>query len=329
MSAGSATSSASTSTMGTGEDESPEEVAAGAETTIPVTAMGSGAGWSSTGPQSVSGQVNYSDWGLPDIVPAKKRDPYLDQLWAQEESSKAAIRESYSIPRLKQITQSAAAWYGVPASWIWGILQGESNYHPVGIFKGYKGSADGAKKARSTAYGMGQMLKGRANYEYLHWMESSAGMARPHHTFLDPKWGIWSVAASYGRMAKNRGGGVNRDLAKQQRAVGRMARGEKSPSHQKSLAVGHWWAGQTSGAANGAKKKTRQILKYGRQVFKDGKVSPSSAWQKMNPKVREADYLPPWKTGKMSDINKFLMMAAVGSLEWAGEPLYDLNAGLV
>lgn len=315
-----------------GEDESPEEKLANETVTTPAWPQGTGADWSSSGPQMVGGTTGYSDWGLPPLInPATTRDPYLDQLWDREVIFKAPIRDSYSIPRLKLITRSAAAYYGVPASWIWGIMQGESNYYPLGIYAGYTGSNAKAKARKTTAHGMGQMLGGRyRNSERKHWLATSGGLAKPHYMFLDPKWGIWSVAGAYGRMAKNRGGGHNRRISDQMKAVDRMARGYKSLAGQGSLAVGHWWGGQkVPQTTPSAKAKTKQILKYGQDVWKDGVMRPSKSWHKTSPGVKEADWLPPWKTGVLSETQKFTMGSALSALEAAGYPLISLNAGLV
>ncbi len=311
----------------TGQDESTEEKTANIAKSSPVWPQGTGTDWSSSGPQMSSGTQGYSDFGLPDFTPATKRDPYLDQLYGQEAVYKGPIRDFYSVPRLRAIAWAAATYYGLPASWVWGILQGESNFFPVGIFRGYKGTADYAKKYKTTAYGMGQMLNGRYKYEAPHWLATSEGMAKAHRAFLDPKWGIWSVAASYGRMAKNRGGGWNKPLGDQAKAVDRMARGYKSPSWQGPLAVGHWWAGTK--ATKGAQAKVRQILKYGMQIHEDGKLKPSSAWSKMTPGAKAVDYLPPWKTGSISPQGITTMHTAQTVLESAGNPLFSLNAGLV
>ena len=320
---------AGSSGSSSGEDETAQEKQLNETVQTPPWPQGTGTDWSSSGPQMEGGSKGYSDWGLPPLInPATTRDPYLDQLWDREVIFKAAIRSDYSIPRLKLIARSAAAYYGVPASWVWGILQGESNYFPVGIYAGYSGSNAKAKAARSTAHGMGQMLGGRyRRSEKKHWKATSGGMGKDHEFFLDPKWGIWSVAASYGRMAKNRGGGHNRALGKQLQAVHAMATGSKSPSNQGSLAVGHWWAGTTATA--GAKAKVRQILRYGQDVWKDGVMRPKSSWKKTAPGEKAADHLPPWKTGALNANQKITMGTALTALEFTGAPLFDLNKALV
>lgn len=315
-----------------GEDESPEEQQASQVITAPAWPQGTGADWSSSGPQIMAGQMGYSDFGLPELAnPATTRDPYLDQLWAREVKYKAALREAYSVPRLKLIARAAAAYYGLPASWVWGILQGESNFYPVGIFAGYTGSNAKAKARKTTAYGMGQMLGGRyRRSEKKHWKATSGGLGRDHHFFLDPKWGIWSVAGAYGRMAKNRGGGHNKSISDQMKAVDRMARGYKSPSGQGSLAVGHWWGGQlVPQSTPSARAKVKQILRYGQDVWKDGVMRPSKSWHKTTPGVVENDWLPPWKKGALSETQKFTVGSALTALEAAGYPLISLNAGLV
>lgn len=325
-------SAAATTGSSTGDDESPEEKQANETVKSPAWPQGEGADWSSSGPQIVAGATGYSDWGLPDLIsPATERDPYLDQLWDREVIFKSAIRGDYSIPRLKVIARAAAAYYGIPASWVWGILQGESNYYPLGIYAGNTGSNAKAKAKKSTAHGMGQMLGGRyRNSERKHWLATSGGLAKPHASFLDPKWSIWSTAAAYGRMAKNRGGGHNRSITKQMQAVDSMATGSKSRAGHGSLAVGHWWAGQkVPQYTKGAKAKVRQILKYGQDVWKDGVMRPSSSWHKTTPGVKEVDWMPPWKTGKLSTTQKFTVGSALSALEAAGYPLISLNSGLV
>jgi hypothetical protein len=282
-----------------------------------------------TQPWRAGGHTGYSGYPLPDLDPASTRDAYIDQLFAREQQFKAPIREAYSVPRLKQIAIAAGAFYGVPPSWVYGILQGESNFFPVGIFKGYTGTSEHAKNAKSSAFGMGQMLKGRWNYEKSFAAKSSYDGAPPHWFFIDPKAAIWSVAGSYGRMMHNRGGGYSRDLGKQYKAIQKAARGGGSPSHQGSLAVGHWWAGQTEGAKNGAKAKTRQILKYGMQVYQDGVRRPSSSWQKGAPPVHQHDWLPPWRIGSLTFADQQNILTTASILETAGDELRVLNQALV
>ena len=58
-------------------------------------------------------------------------------------------------------------------------------------------------------------------------------------------------------------------------------------------------------------------------------MRPSKSWHKTTPGVKAADWLPPWKTGSLSETQKFTIGSALTSLEAAGYPLITLNKGLV
>lgn len=298
------------------------------KTLPPIPPTGQGQSPSSTAVFWEGGVPGDSTYPLPPRAwDTSSQATYITQLYEQEAAHKAAIRGWYNVDRLKQITRAAAAYYGVPPSWVWGILQGESNYFPVGIYKGYTGSPKGAIAARSSAYGMGQVLRGRfTKSEASHLASSTNNHAWMHHDLLDPKFGIWTVAASYGRMARKRGGGHGRPLEDQVVGIMRAGRGIGSPKHQGSLAVGHWWAGQGTSATKGATAKTRQIVRYGMDVWRD-KKRPKSSWQKGGA-VMEVDFLPPWRTGQLSAFQKTQLLNSALVLEAAGDELHQLNAEL-
>ncbi len=283
--------------------------------------------------------------------PAKGADDYIAQLWAREQAyKKSTVRPAYSVPRNKAMARSAAAYYGVPASWVYGILQGESNYFPVGIHAGYKGSPAKAMSINDTGYGMGQITRSRWKGEWpklvalsgggwagvqvdpydIEATPSTTGIKLEHWHMLDPKVGIWATAASYGRMVANRGGGPGKTLEDQVIGIQKAARGVGSNIKRKdgtvfkqgSLAVGNWWAGTYS--IKGARAKVRQIIRYGGDVW-DNDMRPKTSWKKTEPGVQPTDYLPPWRTGSLTPTQHNEMMQRLSVLEAAGQELRDLN----
>lgn len=261
--------------------------------------------------------------------PFYPQSKYIAALWHREQQYKASpVRTSYSIPRLKQITIAASCYFGVPPSWTYGLLQGESNFFPIGIFAGYKNSDSYAIARKSSAYGMGQMLRGRwKNSERPAWLRAGGPSSTFHYQFLDPKIAIWVVASSVGRLVgQARGGGWGKSIEDQMYGIYRASRGNRLPSGQGSLAVGHWWAGTY--ATKGATAKVKDILAYGRDVWSE-KMRPKSSWHKTAPGVQPADSLPPWRTGSLTPSQATTMLNLALVLEGAGQELFDLNSGLL
>jgi hypothetical protein len=278
-------------------------------TTPPVVPSAPGPGYTPTG-------AILSGSGLP--IPAMdehpKRDPYIDQLWAREQTWKPIAREFYNVDRERRIARAAAAFYGVPPSWVWGLVRGESNFYPVGIFSA---SPSKAKARKSNAYGMGQILRGRFDKSEKAWIHASSNNNGWNHSdMIDPKRGIWSVAASLGRGAKNRGGGPGKSLAKQQAAIKKMA------LEQDGLLVGKWWAGFSDAYEGGARKKIGQILTYGPDVYDTGPPPWGFLWQKSG-QTLPADDLPPWMIGSLDSAGVANLQAAAINLEAAGSWLAD------
>ena len=273
-----------------------------------------------TGPgfQPAGGVLAGSGLPLPVITEAPTRDAYIDQLWAREQVWKPYAREYYNIDNLRRIARAAGAYYGAPPSWVWGLVRGESNFYPVGI---YAHSPSKAKAKKSTAYGSGQILRGRFNKSEKAWIDKSTnGYGWNHSDMIDPKRAIWSLAASVGRGLKNRGGGPGRSLAKQQVAIKKMAQ------EQGGLLVGKWWAGFADKYVPGAKKKIRDVRKYGPDVYSIGKPPSTSMWQKTGPTI-PADDLPPWMVGALSASAAQQLGNSNVALEAAGSFLADPDTG--
>lgn len=256
---------------------------------------------------------------LPSMVEHPKRDPYIDQLWAREQIWKPQARTHYNINNLRRIARAASAYYGVPPSWTWGLIRGESDFWPVGI---YAHSPAKAKAIKSNAYGMGQLLRSRFDKSEKAWInQSSNGYGWNHSDMIDPKRAIWTVAASVGRGLKNRGGGPAKSLAKQQAAIKKMALSNSG------LLVGKWWAGFSSAYEAGARKKIRDVRRYGPDVYSTGPPPSSAMYQRLGPTIG-ADDLPPWMVGSLTPAAAAALSKSNVALEQAGSFLADPDTGV-
>lgn len=187
---------------------------------------------------------------------------YIDKLYQVQLALLPVFKAHYNKDRLRRIARAAAGYYAIPPEWVWGTLYGESAWTPVGV---YGHDPEKAKAIPSNAYGMGQFLGSRYDWEKQHRPEH---LKWSHVDLIDPRLTIWTTAASFNRGVRGRGGfptaasiRTAADLAKQVAAVDAFSR-EKS-----GLQVGHWWAGSS---VAGATKKTGHVKTKGPDVRVEG-----------------------------------------------------------
>ena len=269
---------------------------------------------------AASGAVGFTPSGTPSpganalpldtIAEPANRNAYIDALYQRQLVFLPVAKGVYNIDRLRAIALAASVFYGVPPEWTWGLLKRESNMVPVGIFGA---SPAKAKKAKSTAYGVSQILRGRFDNSEKKWLRET-GATWNHSDLIDPKRAIWTTAASLGRGLYTRGGGRGRPLGAQQAAIAKMAK------EKQGLAVGRWWAGQSEAATKGAIAKVKDIIKWGPDVWNVGPPANSYMWQKTGP-VSMADWLPPWLMGEASEGDKAATLVQALNLSVAGQAL--------
>ena len=246
---------------------------------------------------SASGAVQSFGTGIPKApgYSGGGQAAYIRQLWAREQAFKPKYRTAYNIDRMRRITRAAARYFGVPAEWPWGAIYGESAWYPVGIYAGYRGTPKYAIARKTTAYGVGQILRGVFNKTIAgggYWsMKKNLPKDKwwKHEDMLDPKVALWSVVAQYGRSMVKRGGGPGKSPAAKVAAARRFG-GLKGGFMPASL----WTTGGAGKVGPGTKRKMRQIVQYGPSAFAAaGKKAPSKGWKRNGPTFASDD-VPPW-----------------------------------
>jgi len=127
---------------------------------------------------------------------AMPRDTYLQRLDAWFDSIAPALTQAWPRERLDSLAVDLAARYGAPVAIVRGTLATEAGWRPVGI---YSSSWEAASAANSTAFGVGQQVRGYYNPDVL---------GVPHPALAHPYWGTAYMAWAWADSIKRHGGSI-------------------------------------------------------------------------------------------------------------------------
>ncbi len=136
--------------------------------------------------------------------------PYAQYLYDHAATVVAQLRNCYDKNSLRAITKQAAAFHGIPAEWVWGVMYTETGgkWRPIGLFGASgndpAGSSGGVNMAASD-YGMSQITLKRYRDEKA---MNPTWFPWEHSDLIDPEVAIWATAASYRRALAKKGAGI-------------------------------------------------------------------------------------------------------------------------
>lgn len=225
--------------------------------------------WSRRGTSSKGAAGSAGVDGYGSSPPGTGAHAVIDELAKRQARDLQSMRAYWNLSRLKAATHAASKAWGVPPQWVWGMIWRESGWRPVGL---YGNSAAKAKAVAggegSTAFGVGQMLGSRFRAEKA-WANQRVPGSIPwtHADLIDPRAGIWAVAASIRRAIETHGP-------------------EKLTANGGRL-LGAWWTGSKGNWA----RKAGDIAKRGPNVWQKG---APSGWTNNQPgAVTPGDKSPP------------------------------------